>query len=197
MVACLKGDPAVPVGFLQGMRHGDDEGVRNVVREKGLLWRLWLFTLSWVFWAYDKIDLWLAPDVISDVENVKAFGRWFGQDNAKYWLPYPERKNRWHATTLIVNPDYQGHGVGRLLMGVVMEKAQRERVPCSLSASLQGEFLYRKLGFEWLGDFTSRAEGRVEEIITEDSRGGHMCWWPEGWEGKTLEDGEGRSAIRK
>lgn len=180
IVACPVDNPDTPVGYSQSFRIGDDQGLRNSVYRKGFAMRLLLYVLSWIFWAYDKVDEWIFPDKISDLQNLKTFDTWMAQDKAKYWTPYSERNNRWHCSSVIVSPDYQGKGVGRLLMKEVLERAQNERVPCGLTASAHGEILYRKLGFEYLGDFCHRVEEETEE---ENAGGGIMCWWPDGWEG--------------
>lgn len=188
VVACLASNPAYPIGYAQFARLGDDEGAKEWVRQKGLLWRLWIFILAWVFWAYHKFELWLVPDTISDQKNAEMFSSWIAQDSAKFWAPYPERKNRWYTNSVIVSPDYHSKGVGKMMMRTVLEKAQRERVPVGLSASPHGEFLYRRLGFLLLGDFINRIP-TLEGV--KDEGGGVMCWFPEGWEGRKLGDGEG------
>lgn len=182
LVACPSTNPEIPLAYVQHIRLGDDEGALNFVRERGRVWRFYLYFLTWVFWIYDKVDMWLVPDTISDMENVKTFNSWSEVDRAKYWAPYPERMNRWHTITLVVSPEYQGKGIGKLLMAEVLKRAQSERVPCGLNASAHGEHLYRKLGFTFLGDFTHR----VEEEIADDAEpgGGYLCWFPEGWESK-------------
>jgi GNAT superfamily N-acetyltransferase len=185
LVACPAVDPGLPVAYAQYVRLGDDEDALSFVREKGWIWRAYLCILNWAFWAYDKVDGWLVPDTISDLQNVKTFSSWMEEDKAKYWTPYPERANRWHTNSVVVSPDYQGKGIGKLLMAEVLKKAQRERVPCGLTASPHGEFLYRKLGFDFLGDFSNRPE---EETANDANPGGGvMCWYPEGWDGRRID----------
>jgi len=181
VVACPAGHPKTPIAFTQSERVGDDEGAREFVREKGRAWLLWLYMLSWVFWIYDKIDLWVWPDTISDVQNLKTFGEW-QKLHSNHWTMYPERKNRWQAMNVVVGPEYQGKGVGKLLMKALIERAQIERIPIGLSASTHGRYLYSKLGFEALGDFTGWRELWRERGVTVDPGGGIMCWFPEGWE---------------
>lgn len=118
------------------------------------------------------------PNRASDPVAVREFMGWVKMDQEKYWSPkeYPERKNRWYAEGVVVNPKYQGMGIGRLLMEEVKRRAQRERVVFGLTASPHGEFLYRRLGFVMLGGFCKR--------VGNDEGGGIMIWYPEGWEGK-------------
>jgi hypothetical protein len=64
-------------------------------------------------------------------------------------------------------------------MEIVLQKAQSERALVGLMSSPHGAFLYRKLGFELLGDFSHRPP--TEE--PGDNGGGYMLWYPEGYEG--------------
>lgn len=148
------------------------------MRDKGIFARLYLYILSWFLWSYDKMDLLLFPDTISDSSAVTTFGTWIAQDTAKYWTPYPERQSRWAMSSAVVAPKYQSLGVGRMLVTRGLEEAKREGVPCGCSASPHGEHLYKKLGFKLLGDFCHRPE--EEE---DDAGGGIMCWFPDDWEG--------------
>ena len=57
--------------------------------------------------------------------------------------------------------------------GPSIEQSARGGRDSGLSASPHGEFLYRKLGFERLGDFSMRVDG--------SENGGIYIWYPEGW----------------
>ena len=184
LVVCVpaeNGEKEKIVGYGQFLRKGNDAAAAEFPKSKGLinLWGLWI--LSWWFWAWHFMSKNIWPDRISDVNATKTFGEWTQQDREKYWLSHPERDDRWHAAVLVVSPAYQGKGIGRLLMSHVMEKAQQERVLMGLTASRHGEFLYRKLGFEMLGDFCNR-------LPHDRVGGGVMIWYPEGWEGKRHDD---------
>lgn len=152
--------------------------------------RGWLYILSWPILAYEKITSFLYPNTISDPEHLKLFDAWVKKDAAKYFAPYPERLSCWQASSVVVSPEYQGQGVGKLLMRAGLVEAQKEGKPMRLVASIHGEYLYRKVGFLWLGEFCSRVED-VDRLIDEGNGGGYMCWFPEGWEGRTLGEGEG------
>jgi len=61
-----------------------------------------------------------------------------------------------------------------------LKRAQKERVLMGLTASVEGEHLYRKVGFELLGPFTHRVPG-------DDSEGGGiMIWYPEGTDSRRI-----------
>lgn len=179
LVAYKASEPDTVVGYGQFSRMGDDAGAREFASAKGLLHKLWMSILSWYFWMYDKIDLFIWRPGAFDQDATSQLDAWSEKDNVKYWKSFPERSNRWHAHSLVVDPYYQGKGIGKLLMAEPLNRAQRERVIMGLNASPHGEFLYRKLGFELLGDFSHRphTEG------PDDKGGGFMIWYPEGYEG--------------
>jgi len=187
LVACLAEIPDIVVGYGQFSRVGTDAGSRKFVeeqeRQRGLWGRLLIWLLSWVYWAYFKLEDFLDPDRATSMVNMLEFESWIKQDSEKHWSPsrHPERANRWTAQSVIVDPPYQGKGLGKLLVRRVLERAQEEGVCVGLLASTHGEFLYRKLGFTYLADFSNRVPGR-------DEGGGIMAWFPEGWEGKTVEE---------
>lgn len=179
LVACIPaqdGEKEKVVGYGQFSRRGNDPSAKEFIRSKGWANLLGLWVLGLWFWAWHYVSKKIWPDRISDMKAVKAFEGWNKMDAQKYWTGYPEREERWHAASVVVSPEYQGKGIGRILMGHVIEKAQKERVPVGLTASPHGEMLYRKLGFEMLGDFCHR--------VANDEGGGIMIWYPEGWKGK-------------
>ena len=181
LTACLSSDPETPVAHAQFVRQGNDQFAKEFIKGQGILWRVWIFALAWWFWAYNWVDNFVWKDRATDFLALKQFGEWIEIDNARYWKAFPERQNRWHARSVIVDPMHHGKGIGKRLMRSVMDRAQKERVIMGLSASPHGEFLYKKLGFEMLGDFHQR-------ILPKNYDGGYvgggiMIWYPEGWEG--------------
>lgn len=169
------------VGYTQFCRLGNDAGAKALAKSKGWLVRMWLWVLLWYFWIWTRVETRIWPDRITDLQNSRDLGRSSAKDEMKYWDSHPERLVRWHVQSLVVSPVYQRKGVGRLLMQPVIDRAQRERVPIGLTSSPEGEKLYRKLGFEKLGDFSMRIAG-------DDEGGGYMVLWPEGWEGAKGEE---------
>jgi GNAT superfamily N-acetyltransferase len=180
-VACLASDMDRPVGHIAFMRQGNDAGAKEFKRSvaSNPLFRLWLYILTWIFWAYDKVDELIKKPRAFDPAAIKQLKEWGKADGAKYWTSHPERTNKWYVDSLVIHPDYQGKGIGKLLMEIVLQEAQSERALVGLMSSRHGAFLYRKLGFELLGDFGHRppTEG------PGDKGGGYMLWYPEGYEG--------------
>ncbi|KAH7342450.1 acyl-CoA N-acyltransferase [Rhexocercosporidium sp. MPI-PUGE-AT-0058] len=165
-------DPTFPVGYAQFTRLGDDEGAKAYLGKHSLWDRIWFFVFAWFFSVYDKVENSMWPDRSRDVEATKTFFASAAGDEKTYWELHPERSNRWHVQSVVISPAYQGKGLGRMLVTEVVNRAQHERVIMGLSASPAGEFLYRKLGFELLGEFTIRIGG--------EEGGGIMIRYPEG-----------------
>ncbi|CZR69643.1 uncharacterized protein PAC_19543 [Phialocephala subalpina] len=174
LVGCLASDPDTPIGYCQHIRLGDNEGAQRQIRSSGISNRCFLFILSWIIWALFRAENWLWPDRSCDKDAHKVFEKSITSDTKLHWTDRPERENRWHANTIVVDPKWQGKGIGRLLLQECLNRAQEERVIVGLSASPAGEKLYRKMGFQLLGDFTFRVGG--------DVGGGIMIWYPDGME---------------
>ncbi|KAK0121680.1 hypothetical protein ONS95_009965 [Cadophora gregata] len=172
LVAFEDCNPAYPVGYAQSSRRGGDEGARAYLSQHSLWTKVYFFVFAWFFWIYDKVENFLWPDRSCDVEATKKFFASVDGDDNTYWKSHPERNNRWYLASVVVSPAYQGKGIGRMLVTEVVKRAQRERVIIGLSASPAGEILYRKLGFELLGEFTMRIGG--------EEGGGIMIRYPEG-----------------
>jgi ribosomal protein S18 acetylase RimI-like enzyme len=179
LVACEASDPAAPVGYVHCARLGDDAGAKEFVASKGRLMRLWMYIMKWIFWAYDKVDLWIRPGGAIDREALNLLREWGREDELIHWKSRPERSSRWYVNGLVIDPEYQGRGIGKMLMAEPMKRAQSERVIIGLTASPHGEFLYRKLGFQMLADFCKRPH--IER--PDEKGGGIMIWYPEGYEG--------------
>ncbi|PQE09984.1 GCN5-related N-acetyltransferase protein [Rutstroemia sp. NJR-2017a BVV2] len=179
MVAYLKDNPSKIVGYASSSRIGDDTGAQEFRQSKSLLSRLITSVVFNLFSIWYAVSNKIWKNRAASQENMQVFMNGGKMDSSKYWdgEKFPARKNRWYVNTLTVHPEYQGRGVGRVLMNDVLERAQRERVPVGLAASPEGEFLYRKLGFEYLGDFSMR----VDNVLEGDKPGGgHFLWLPEG-----------------
>lgn len=69
-------------------------------------------------------------------------------------------------------------------MREVLKKAQEDGVVLGLGASPSGYYLYKSLGFQWLGDFGTRIGGPGNT----GAGGGIMIWYPEGWQGVRAEE---------
>jgi ribosomal protein S18 acetylase RimI-like enzyme len=181
MVAYLKDNPSKIVGYASSARIGDDTGAQEFRQSKPVLSRLITSVLFTLFSTWYAVSNKIWKNRAASPENMQILMNGRKMDDSKFWdgEKFPLRKNRWHVNSLVVLPEFQGQGVGRLLMNDVLERAQRERVLVGLSASPEGEFLYRKLGFEYLGDFSMRVDNFLEG---DKPGGGHFIWLPEGVE---------------
>ncbi|KAE8441187.1 hypothetical protein EG329_005787 [Mollisiaceae sp. DMI_Dod_QoI] len=172
LVACSTSNPLTPIAYAHFNRIGDDDGARQFVQSIGIRRRLLLLFLSWITWAYFSAENWLWPDRSCDKDAGKLFMESIALDKKRYWESHPERGSRWHAQNIIVSPQWQRQGVGKLLLSEGISRAQEQHVIMGLSASPAGEKLYRKMGFQMLGDFTYHLGG--------EEGGGIMIWYPEG-----------------
>ncbi|KAN0093988.1 acyl-CoA N-acyltransferase [Hyaloscypha variabilis] len=179
-VACLPSGRIV--GAAQFQRQGDDAGARRLVREVGVVNRIWMWVLGWLFWIYCKV-YWMVrgPDRSSDQEAAKTFSGWCRVDRERYWDSVEERADRWHALSIIVLPEWQGRGIGRKLMTEVMKRAERDGVMVGLESSVAGGAFYRRLGFVLLGRFSPDAHAL-------EGGGGEMAWYPPGYKNKIGEE---------
>lgn len=176
IVACPASDPARAVGYAQYTRMGDDQAAKQFARSKPLWQRACYLILSWFFGVWDSVQNYFNPQRCFDPEKLAQLGKWGALDMERYWTSHADRKNRWHAYLITVDPVWQGKGIGRLIVEDVLVRAQMEGVVVGLTASPMGESLYRKMGFERLGDFYGRFTGRD----VTDVGGGIMMWAPEG-----------------
>jgi ribosomal protein S18 acetylase RimI-like enzyme len=168
------------VGEAQFVRLGDDAGARKMIREVGVVKRVLMWMASWVFWVYCKLWWWLeGGDKSVDAKAAETFAGWCKLDNEKHWESHDERASRWHAQSVVVLPEWQGKGIGKKLMAEVMKKAQRDMVIVGLEASVKGEGLYIRLGFELLDRFSEGAD-----LFEDGGKGGVMAWYPEGYKDK-------------
>ncbi|ESZ94236.1 hypothetical protein SBOR_5370 [Sclerotinia borealis F-4128] len=179
LVACSEESPDVVLAYGMYTRMGDDLGADDFLHRRSWVERVGRCMLSYFLAGLFKSYNFIRPNRAASKSHTAVFEHSITQDRERYWsaASFPRRRNRWHANAIVVLPEYQGRGLGRLLMEHVLEEAEKEKVPVGLSASPAGERLYRKLGFAWLGDFHTRVG--VEDY---GSGGGHMLWWPKGVE---------------
>ena len=155
IVAVLASAPSHPIACAQFVRVGDDAPAlrqiasRDTYRLRGL---------AWYYWAENHITNHFWPDRSTDPKAVQESNGWRVQDDEKYWNS-AERANRWHALNVVVAPEWQGKGVGKLLMGGILERAREEGVIVGMEANSAGERLYGALGFRLLGRFCKTPEG--------------------------------------
>jgi GNAT superfamily N-acetyltransferase len=182
-VACTAAEPGTALGYAQFARLGDDVGARKLICEVGLVRRVLLWVLGWLFWVYCLLLLWLrGGDKAADKEAVKMFAECCEQDHERFWGKHEERANRWYAQSVVVLEEWQGKGIGKRLMGEVILRAEREGIVVGLESSKIGEGLYRRLGFEFLGRCNERMDW-----LEGDGVGGVMMWCPRGWKERERE----------
>ncbi|ATF34164.1 N-acetyltransferase [Burkholderia thailandensis] len=60
----------------------------------------------------------------------------------------------WHVHQLQISPDYQGRGIGKAVLGLVLEEAKDANVAVSLSVMHDNPArrLYERLGFKLVGE---------------------------------------------
>jgi GNAT superfamily N-acetyltransferase len=173
-VACEASNPSYPIGYAQFLRIGNDEGAKKQIASR---WSIGLLFLSWIFWLYCKVQAWLIPDKSVDPKALADFSEWEEAENEKHWNHVPERQNRWYAQSVVVETEFQGRGIGKLLMMEIIKKAEEEGVCVGLEASAPGEHMYRSVGFKLLGPFS-------ELNMAIEKGGGIMMWSPSSWEAK-------------
>jgi GNAT superfamily N-acetyltransferase len=147
-VAYPASNPGKLVGYIQFQRLGDN------FQKPSFLLALWLAMLAWVFKYWFHIVNWWKPDLSLSKENWPKLKTWIEIDRMRYWdeKTFPERKERWHVQSCVVDPDWQRRGIGRRFMGEVLKRAQAEGVVVGVEASIVGAGLYENVGCEKLGE---------------------------------------------
>ncbi|CZT46990.1 uncharacterized protein RSE6_07508 [Rhynchosporium secalis] len=152
--ACEKSRPEEPVGYMQFVRMGDDEFANKLDREGAVTWWVWVMMLSWVWGVYVRTKLWwVGGNRSEDPEAVKKFKAMTEEGDELYWQGREDRRNRWHAQSVVVLEEHHGRGIGKRLMAEVCGRADSEGVVTGLEASASGEWMYRSVGFELLARF--------------------------------------------
>ncbi|KAJ5738201.1 acyl-CoA N-acyltransferase [Penicillium malachiteum] len=159
-----------PVAYAQFIRLGEDASAKELISSQSSLLR----TLeTWWFKLYTKVLNLISPDRSLDHGAMSTFLASAKKCEEIYW-ENPEMKskygNRWHAQSVVVSSSHQRKGIGRRLMQEVLSRARSEGVPVGLEASVDGEQLYRSLGFVLRGSFS---------MTLGLSGGGIMMWVPE------------------
>ncbi|RVD88837.1 uncharacterized protein DFL_003009 [Arthrobotrys flagrans] len=83
-------------------------------------------------------------------------------DTLKYFS-----KEHYYLSHLLVHPDHKRRGYGTVLTLWGLYHAAKEGVPVYLTASIEGEGLYKKLGFKVIGE---KSFPTVDEMSEEDRR---------------------------
>jgi ribosomal protein S18 acetylase RimI-like enzyme len=76
--------------------------------------------------------------------RMRAYGRYIDHLHRRL-VPYPH----WYLQIIGVDPTYQGQGFSSRLLRSVLERIDRERMPCYLETnSVKNVAIYRRFGFE-------------------------------------------------
>lgn len=172
-------DKGKVIGLAQSIRLGDDEGAKEIIREKGLVWRMFYLVMGFVYGLWCQVLNWVVGgDRSADPAAMTRFGRYGVYQDELYWKneKSPERRNRWHAQSIVVAAEYQGQGLGKRMIGEVIKRAEKENVVIGLESSPAGEMMYRSVGFELLGRFEDDFE-----LEDHDGKGGVMLYTPKAW----------------
>lgn len=168
-VAAKPSSPDTPIAYAQFIRLGNDEAALSLIAQQSSFW----CTLQnwWLRIQMSAVNFFW-PDRSIDPDAMRRFGEGADHDDQQYWDSFDMKArygNRWHVQSVVVSSPYQRQGIGRMLMGKVLQRAQDEGVVVGLEASGDGEKLYRKLGFEMRGPFS---------LIIGPPVGGIMMWTP-------------------
>ena len=168
-------------GHIVMRRFGDDEGAKRQIASNSGIW-IWLAT--WMLWFVTKLwNVFLGGDKSASAKGRELLLGSIKDHEELYWdlVKFPERQCRWHTLSVAVSPAHQGKGIGKMLINEVIKRAEEEKICVGLEANVDGEPLYKKVGFELLGRF------KLVLAEEERDRGGVMLWRPKGWvDGKGL-----------
>lgn len=163
--------PDTVIGYAIFERLGIDEAAKRQMASRKTFW---LAILLWYYTYKFKIVNYIWPDRSTNSEALKVFMSWGEEDEKRHWKSFPDRHNRWHVRSCVVDPDWQGRGIGSMLMNEVIVRAKEEGVVVGLEATAHGEHLYKKFGFEVL----SRFSAQVQSAVDPNDGGGIMMWRP-------------------
>lgn len=171
-VVVTKSNPNLPVGYAQFIRFGDDEGARKQIESHSRFERVMLRVLAILYtvWCW-VVLLWVGGDKTEDKRATAIFAGWSRDEWKTHWDSWPDRKNRWHAQSVVIREEFQGRKAGKRLMAEVIARAETENVVVGLEASAMGEAMYRSVGFELLAKFSGGNE-------LEERAGGVMMYTP-------------------
>lgn len=146
MVAVEASRPDLPIAYIHFDRLGDDEAAKRYSKEKESL-RLWVY--RWLAWAWFLLLATLLGAPHEDPIHLKKFIRVAMEEDKKHWDSHEDRHNRFHVRSFVVLPQFQGRGVGKMLMTEVTTRAEKENVVIGLESSPEGEGLVSQLLLSW------------------------------------------------
>jgi ribosomal protein S18 acetylase RimI-like enzyme len=99
--------------------------------------------------------------------RMRAFGRLVDSTHRRL-VPYPH----WYLGTIGVDPPYQGQGFSSRLLRPVLERIDRERMPCSLETNVDKNVaIYRHFGFEVISEDRPPGTGVTSFLMVRKARG--------------------------
>lgn len=160
------------IGAIRFSRHGD--GNKGAPRQHGFVGFLvdWAMRFLMRFVRSDWVKPLRSKKLSNEAEKnaVQLTVEKFETLEKRYW-ERPDLKERWYVGAVCVKDEWRGRGVGRTLMELVTKRCVEERLPLTLSATEDGARLYRKMGFESLGEIRLPGGGG-------NSRFEFMVWDP-------------------
>ncbi|RPA71780.1 hypothetical protein BJ508DRAFT_419783 [Ascobolus immersus RN42] len=114
--------------------------------------------------TYNGYRNWLFPNPSRDQQRLAKFLALYKDLNKDVFEKH--FPTRWHMDEVVVAPEWQGKGAGRALVEVGMRWAEREEGVCICLATVEGEAVYQRLGWEMGGEL---------EV------GGKWYGWRSGW----------------
>lgn len=165
LVACEKSNPDLAIGQAQFFRHGNDAGYRSLLKTRNT-YLLGVLAFFWVYWVR-FITFINGGDKSADPEALQTFLKYGDAEEELHWK---QRPIRWEARSVVVLEEFQGRGIGKMLMQKVIDMAEKERVVIGLHASKHGRYLYESVGFKAIAPFKFTVPG--------DEGGGVMLYTP-------------------
>jgi GNAT superfamily N-acetyltransferase len=153
------------IGYIQFSRESTSPSVQQQIAA----------LLAWYYQLQFRVARYYWPNRAQDPVAIRRFKAASAVDNALYWSSVlPSVADRWQVQSLVVAKEWQGKGIGRRLMNEAMDKARSDGVTLGLISSEEGEGMYRKLGFRFLGRLSD------DLVNAKADKGGIMVWEPEG-----------------
>lgn len=106
-----------------------------------------LYLSSWTLWAQQiYMNTWYGRGGL----NVKRYWIWKARQAEAQSALWTDKRGYYFCNIVTVLPEAQGRGVGRKLMEIVLDRADKEGMPCYLESSrdVPNVAIYERFGFE-------------------------------------------------
>jgi GNAT superfamily N-acetyltransferase len=156
-------------------------------RDLAVWWRFVIgsalrYPCVWITGDYAAASVWIPPDgtelTEAEEKRVKALLNELIGSRARVVMDLLERFEAAHPTDrphyylslLGTDPVYRGQGLGMALLAANLERMDREGVPAYLESSNPGNNRrYERLGFRWVGEFTTPDGQRTVATMWRDT----------------------------